>query len=425
MLKKTCFYILILVLLALSSCNDKKTLKLIKVSEFSSSKVTDTSLVKILKIKNDLDIKISYTLSADSALQQLKDKKTDLVILPNNTSNDNFEFRILVPLLPRILLVMTNKKINDKTNINDLVHKGEVYYEDMSRLDSLVFDKLYYNFDVDPDNIRKRTSEKLFPEKDSDSLKIYVGLIHLNNNLIKKLTNANWYFYSLSNVEYYGKGSRIEGFAMMNSSAHPFIIPMSVYKGKPEKSVLTFAINDVLVCRKDLDEEIAYGITKTIIENKSHLSEMNSIYNLLNFDYDSQVLLFPKHNGTKKFLNRDEPPLWYKYVNMIWPLISISVVIFGVFTSVRQILKRRKKQKIEMYYNKLLEIRDKSDEAVDVDSFIEILKELKKLRSKATKSLADKKLDPGESFNIFLALYNEVREDLAEKIREMRLKEKR
>jgi hypothetical protein len=225
-------------------------------------------------------------------------------------------------------------------------------------------------------------------------------------------------------VNSYGKGSRIEGFTMMNTSAYPFIIPMSIYSGKPEKSILTYAINDIMICREDLDEHIAYEITQILIENKSHLIEMNSIYNLLNYDYDSQVLAFPKHKGTVKFLNRDEPPVWYKYVKMIWPLISISVVIFGIFASLKQRLKRRKKQNIEMYYNSLLEIRDKGDSAVDTDTFIDILKELKSLRSKATRSLAEKKLDPGESFNIFLALYNEVREDMTDKIREMRLNEK-
>lgn len=34
-----------------------------------------------------------------------------------------------------------------------------------------------------------------------------------------------------------------------------------------------------------------------------------------------------------------------------------------------------------MYYNTLLEIRAKADEAIDVDSFIGLLKELKTLRS--------------------------------------------
>ena len=77
-----------------------------------------------------------------------------------------------------------------------------------------------------------------------------------------------------------------------------------------------------------------------------------------------------------------------------------------------------------MYYNNLLQIRDKAEVAVDIDAFVNILKELKILRSQAMKSLANKKLDSGESFNIFLALYNEVRSELTENIRDLRNKEK-
>ena len=75
-----------------------------------------------------------------------------------------------------------------------------------------------------------------------------------------------------------------------------------------------------------------------------------------------------------------------------------------------------------MYYNTLLEIRGKADEAVDVDSLVTLLKELKLLRSEAMKSLANKKLDSGESFNIFLALFNDTKTELIDDIKEIRLK---
>ena len=406
------------------SCSkQEKTLKLLKVTEYSSSKVTDTSLARILKVKNDLDIVIDYTVSPDDALEQLKEKKVDLVVLPNNVSSAHLNFRTIVPLLPRVIVILTNKEVG-VMSARDLLEKGTVYFEDRSRLDSLLFEKIYYNFNIDKTKINAKLSEELDLDKPSDSLKIYVGLIHLNNLLVKKLVKENWHFFSMGDIDYYGKGSMIEGFTMMNASTYPFIIPMSVFRGKPKRSILTFAINDILICREDLDESIVYGITQTIIENKSQLGEMNPVYNLLNFDYDSHVLSFPKHEGTQKFLNRDELPVWYKYVRMIWPLISISVVVFGVFASLRQRLKRRKKQNIEMYYNNLLQIRDKAEVAVDIDAFVNILKELKILRSQAMKSLANKKLDSGESFNIFLALYKEVRSELTENIRDLRNKEK-
>ena len=42
---------------------------------------------------------------------------------------------------------------------------------------------------------------------------------------------------------------------------------------------------------------------------------------------------------------------------------------------------------------------------------------MKSLRSKAIKALANNKFDSGESFNIFLALYAEIKEDLNKEIK--------
>lgn len=422
---KNAKYILVLffIPIILFSCRSKEdSLKMLKVTEYSSSKVTDTSLVNLLRRNNNLKINIEYTLSEDDALQQLKDKKVDLIIIPNNARSPDPEFRTLLPLLPRILMVLTNKKV-DSMSARDLFKKGTVYFEDRSRLDSLIFKKLYYNFNIDEKQIRSKLVQDIDLTPNSDSLKVYVGLTHVNNVLVKELTNLNWYFYSMGDIDFYGKGSRMEGFTMVNTSGYPFIIPMSIYRGKPEQSALTFAINDILITRDDLDERTAYDITKTIIENKSYLIKMNPTYNLLNFDYSKQVLSFPLHRGAKKYLNKDEPPIWFKYVSMVWPLISISVVVFGIFASLRQRLKRRKKQNIEMYYNKLIKLRDDADSAEDLQIYIKFLKELKNLRSEAMKSLANKKLDPGESFNIFLVLYNEVRDDFTNNIKKLRLKE--
>ena len=414
-------FIFLAVLFLISCSGQKKTFKLIKVAEYSSSKVTDSSLIKILKKKNNININIEYTLSEDEALKQLKNKNTDLVIIPNNARSSETDFRTLVPLLPRVLMILTNKEV-ESMKVKELFEKGNIYFEDRSRLDSIIFRKLYYNFNIDEKKINAHLIEELDISHLSDSLEVYVGLTHINNVLVKRLTNLNWHFFSLDNVNDYRKGSRIEGFTMMNTSGYPFIIPKSVYRGKPETSILTYAVNDNMICRSDLDEKIAYDIAQTLIENKSHLIQMNSIYSLLNFDYDKQVLSFPVHRGVRHYLNRNEPPVWFNYVKMVWPLISISVVVFGVIASLRQRLKRRKKQNIEMYYNRLIEIRDQTETAKDLDSYIKILKELKGLRSDAMKSLADKKLDPGESFNIFLALYNEVRSEVKEHITELSLK---
>ena len=412
--------IILLVIITLVSCNtNQKTFKLLKVTEYSSSKMSDSSLIKVLKVKDNIDMTIHYTLSEDEALKKLSDKDVDLLIIPNNATCKDMRIKAIAPLLPRILMIMTNKDVEGKS-LKDILENGEVYFEERSRLDSLFFDKLFYSFNVDKSKIAELA--EFAPDKWSDSLQVYIGLTHMSNLLVKKLVYQNWSFFSLDDIDNFGKGSKVEGFSMMNMSVKPFIIPRSIFRGKPDNSILTVSINDILITRSDISNDVIYDLTRILYENRSRLIQMNPVYNLLDFNYDRQDLSFPLHKGTIQFLDRNEPPTWSKYVKMIWPLISISVVLFGIIASLRQRLKRRKKQNIEEYYNSLLEIRDNAESAEDADSLIAILRELKKLRSHAMKSLANKKLDSGESFNIFLALFNDTKTDLIDSLRELRLK---
>jgi hypothetical protein len=413
-MNKFLFLSISIITILFSSCvEEKRTLKLLKVTEYSSSKVSDSALIKILKEDKDLDIDISYTLFEEYALNQLNEKKVDLVIIPNNVVSNNLKIKAITTLLPRILMIFTNKR-TEVTDLKELFEAGTVYFEDRSILDSVFFKKLYYNFNIDEKKITSKTAEEINFNTENDSLMVYVGLTHINNILVKKMTDHNWSFFSIGDIDNFGKGSRVEGFTMMNTSSYPFVLPKSVYRGKPEKSILTIAIKDILICREDLDENVAYQIPETLIENKSHLIYLNSAYNLLDFDFENQVLSFPLHQGTRNYLERNKPSIWMRYVNMAWPILSILVIFIGALTSFNRKLRKKRKENIEKYYSSLLLIREKSEHLETSNEMTELLHELRTLKSKAIESLANNKFDSGESFNIFLALYTEIKSDLDE-----------
>jgi len=403
-----------LLIISFFSClKEKKPLKLLKVTEYSSSKVSDSALIKILKEDKGIDVDISYTLFEDYALDQLNSEKVDLVIIPNNIVSNNLKINSIITLLPRILMVFTNKK-TEITDIKELLETGTVFFEDRSKLDSIFFKKLYYNFNIDERKIASRTSDEIDLNIENDSLLVYVGLTHINNVLVRKIADNNWSFFSVGDINNYGKGSRVEGFAMMNTSSYPFILPESVYRGKPEEPILTIAINDVLICREDLDENLVYQILETLVENKSQLVNLNSAYNLLDFDLENQELSFPLHQGTKNYLNKDKPSIYMRYVNMAWPILSILVIFIGALTTFNRKLKKQRKENIEKYYTSLLLIRERSEQIDSSEGIKKLLLELNSLKSKAIEALANNKFDSGESFNIFLALYTEIKSDLYE-----------
>ncbi len=413
-INKFIFFSVAILTVFFSSCiKEKKPLKLLKVTEYSSSKVSDSALIKVLKEEKGLDIEICYTLFEEVALDQLINKKVDLVIIPNNVVSDNLKIKSITTLLPRILMVFTNRK-TDITDLKVLLERGTVYFEDRSKLDSIFFKNLYYNFNIDEKKINSKTADEIEFNMDNDSLMVYVGLTHINNVLVKEMTDLNWRFFSIGDIDNYGKGSRVEGFTMMNPSSYPFVLPKSVYRGKPENSILTIAIKDILICREDLDVNIAYQIPETLVEIKSHLIYLNKAYNLLDFDFDDQVLAFPLHQGTRNYLERNKPSIWMRYVNMAWPILSIFVIFIGAFTSFNRKLKKKRKENIEKYYTSLLQIREKSEHINNSGEIKDLLVELGSLKSKAIESLANNKFDSGESFNIFLALFTEIKNDLNE-----------
>lgn len=409
------YFIIFILLIVIFSCNhEKQTLKLIKVTEYSSSKISDSALIKILKQEN-INVSVEYTLSEDYALEQLNNKNVDLIITPNNTTSNNLEIRSIVPLLPRLLMIITNKKTGDM-NLKEVLEKGQVYFEERSRLDTIFFKNLYYNFNIDESKIDSKSAQDLDLNIANDSLLVYVGLTHLNNEFIKKMADYNWSSFSIDNVQDYGKGSKVEGFTLMHRSSYPFIIPKSIYKGKPENSILTIAIKDVLIAREDLDDKIVYKIVKTIVENKSRLIQLNRIYNLIDYDFNSQSMSFPLHIGSRNYIERNKPSIWMQYVNIAWPILSIIVIFLGALTSFRRQLKKKRKENIEKYYASLLLIREKSEQIENVQEIKNLLYELGLLRSKAIEALANNKFDSGESFNIFLALYLEIKNDLNESL---------
>jgi len=346
-------------------------------------------------------------------------EEVDLVIIPNNATSNNLKINSIITLLPRLLMVFTNKN-TEVTDLKELLEKGTVFFEDRSKLDSLFFKNLYYNFNIDESKIASRTSDDLNLDIENDSLLVYIGLTHINNMLIKKMADHNWSFFSVGDIDNYGKGSRVEGFAMMNTSSYPFILPESVYRGKPKEPILTIAINDILICREDLDEFLVYQILETLVENKSQLINLNSAYSLLDFNIENQELSFPLLEGTKNYLEKDEPSIWMRYINMAWPILSIMVIFIGALTSFNRILKWKRKENIEKYYTSLLLIKEKSEHLDEITEIEILLNDLGSLRLKAIEALAENKFNSGESFNIFLALYSEIKNDLYESMEKLK-----
>ncbi len=404
-------------LLALPSCmNSKRELVLLKVSEIGPAKISDSSLVVVLQEELKRKIRIEYTLSEDTALKMLENGKVDLAIIPNNTEGsckDSRKLRTVAPLLPRILVILTNK-INRtyEMSAKELFENHVVVFEEMSRLDSIFFKTFFQSYGID----LKKTSTYLAHQIDEkewiDSSYVYVGLTHLHNPIMKYLIEQGACFFSLDDVANLGKGSSVEGLNLVFPKLSPFILPKSYSFGKPVKPVLTIAIPDVMVACEEMDKYVVYDIVKAITEKKSELLNEDHVYDLLDTKMNDYIFSFPLHSGTIAYLNRDKPSVWTRYASVIWPFISILAILAGALASLSRHLRQRKRVRIDLIYTELLKVRKKAFDNQNDSSREKLLKELREIRSKAFDALMENKLSANVSFTIFLSLYSEVMEEI-------------
>ncbi len=391
-----------------------KDLTIIKVSELNSAKVSDRAIVKLLKEELNANVTIRYTLSEDTAFQELREGDVDFAIIPNNAFFKASDIRTVAPLLPRMLAVMTmNIKDYPPGDFRELMQDHHVVFEDLSRFDSIFMQKLFMSFGIDPASVRGLSANRMDLDQWKDSAFVYLGLTHLHNPKMKKLVLMGAHFFSLDDVSLYQRGSSVEGFRMNFSRVVPFILPKDFFLGKPTSPVLTISIPDVLVTRKDVSRTLVYDIVSLLVEQKPQLEEMDNIYALLQTrDFNEDIFSFPLHNGTVDFITRNQPSLLTRYASVILTFISILAILAGALASIHRRMKMSKKLRIELFYRKLLSLRKKVLKNMDDNTKKEMFEELRELRSEAFDALLEDRLVADESFEIFLALYDEVRREI-------------
>ncbi len=152
----------------------------------------------------------------------------------------------------------------------------------------------------------------------------------------------------------------MEGFILNFPSAYAYVMPKSYFSGKPLEPVLTIAIRDILAVRSQLDDELVYDVTRTLIENRSQLIQMDDVYSMLETELNGKNFSFPLHQDAMNYLMRDKPSIWVRYSQKIWPFISIIAIIAGMFASIRNRLKRKQRDRIKGFYKDLLDIRKRT-----------------------------------------------------------------
>ena len=344
-------------------------------------------------------------------IERLLENKADFAIVQNTLdynrlgySEDEIDATVktVIPLYKQILYIIYSDTIHNDDLFKLVKGKRVGVGPKDEGTDWLVIDLLSY-FGLTPDDytlVYTSNADNIVNE----NIDISCSITSFNNKrIIKMMKQDNLRLFSfdqLSNFEI--GGSTVNGVSIKNTTLSPCIIPKYSYSNKPLYPVLTISTNGVLICRADIDEDVIYDITQNIIDNKSIIVNINPIFNVINEEYYTSNHRFPLHSGVKMYLDRAKPSFLVRYAEVIALMLSIAAVLFGALSSLNQWQRRRKKDRIDVYYQYVIDIDKKITEATNKETLIKLESELLAIRDKAFDLLIREKLIADESFNIFL-----------------------
>lgn len=423
------FLIIILVcfILTFAGCISKNSLTILAdrpvYPEEPKSSIVASLETALENIKISLKTKINLTSSEQSILDKINSGEGDMAIVKNCIKIDDSypNIRTVMPLFPEVFLTLY-KEGGDAARIDSLISQGKVVFVINKEEEQALIYEFLSILGIEPHNpvsvtLNQDTATLHHTLKEADVIMLFSSLnSSLLRNLLKQEVGFSIYDF---NSDEYTSGTVIDGFCLRFSQTVPFTIPVGTFDKLPETPIRTFGLYDVLICHKKLEPELIYDAIESIFHSKARLAQNNFEFALLNDDFDGHTFLFPVHEGTNAYLNRNQPTFWERYAELIGVIISILAITAGTISTSYHNLKQRKKDKIDEYYLKVISIGSKSYLAnLSPNELKSLLEELLHLRVHVFQLLVKERISANNAFIIFLLLAQSIIQHL-----EMRLEQ--
>ncbi|NPD46198.1 TAXI family TRAP transporter solute-binding subunit [Lentimicrobium sp. S6] len=398
-----------------SSCNnDKKSLVIAALNKGTSNFQAGELIVK--ELKNDIGINFRFDSTAVGSLGNVKllmENKADFAIIQNTLDYEdlgyskdelNRNIRTVLPLYTHNLFIIY-QKADAHQNIVELFRGKKVGLGPKDGGTAWFVEELlsYYGLqEGDYTPVYTKYNENMVGE----TIDISCSVTSYNNpRIVSMMRNPELDIFSLGNPSNIAiGGSSVNGINLRNNTLFPFIIPKDTYVNTPTEPTLTISTFGVLICRVGLDEDLVYNMMESIVQNKALIITENPIFNIIHEEFNHSNLRFPLHDGVNMYLDRSKPSFLVKYAEVIALIITLLVIFSGSLRSLNNWSKLKKKNRIDVYYQKIIDLDIEIKNSNSKDKLQELVIKIFKIRDEAFKNLIDEKLIADESFNIFLRI---------------------
>lgn len=333
-----------------------------------------------------------------SVLEALASGNGDIAII-----TDIMPFRsdiaTVMPLYPTVLHV-AYRKDRPADTIKDLVSGARTYAGPPGSSSRFLFERIAAQFEMSGDDFT-------YVDAGDDEVDVFVVFAPIAPDRMQGL--EDYVLFSMGRPQDIGSGSAIDSATLLNPQFKAFIIPARTYGEITPEPVVTVAVDQLLVARRDLDRAAVYDLASDLVSLRPALAALRpGLFRKISEDFDPSSSTFIIHPGAQDYTQRDAPTVYERYSGIAEVAITILIAVISAVLGGIRIYRIRRKNRIDTFYSAVMKIRNSISKTLTNDERQEKANEIRALQSTAFDMLVDEKLAADESFRIFFTLSNDV-----------------
>ena len=358
-----------------------------------------TDLAMLFNLESDLNIRLTdVELSGSKALDAILDGTADIALVSNALPYRE-GVATIIPLFPTVLHIgyFGDREFGDGVS---LLRGARVFAGAEGSASRLMFGQSVRRLQLTEEDFA-------FVDDPTEDLDVVVVFAPISPDLLSTLQDFR--LYSAGTPDGVGRGTSIDAATLLNPHLRPFVIPVGTYGDATPESILTVAVDKMLVTRRDVDPTVVYDFISDLLRLRPALAAKRpGLFSDLSGDFDPSRSTFVLHEGAQAYLERSEPSVYERYSGVAEVAVTLLIALFSAMLGAMRLYHMKRKNRIDTYYSEAIAIRNSIGETMQVDDRTALTAKMKSLQDKAFEELVDEKLAADESFRIFITLSNDV-----------------
>lgn len=345
------YSLLLVILLFLPACdilNPQKLFKLAVPENDISYNISSQHLKSFLE-QGDFEVEIIPTENAIEANHLVATGRADLTFvmnhsefIPEKLGAEAGKLRTISPMFERLMFLFTKQTVEDSLNAWELLEGNSIGIEVLNGETHSNLSNLLSSGKIDDVEIISRDQNP--------------DLIHFWGTYYgpraTQLLETGWEEVSLTD-------SWIDFITLNDPSLNPYILP-AIPGIEGSENINTISTHTLLVGNRDLGEKAIFELSRYIYQHKLDLMKYDIMYRTISEVFDVSTLLYPLHEGTDAYFRRHQPTFFERYADVLALIFSFSVVFFGVVQAVRNRIRKKKKERIDLYFLEFLDVKSRN-----------------------------------------------------------------